>query len=72
MQLVQEEAYTIEDIYTLPDGQRAELIDGRIYDMAPPSTTDQRILFKISRKIANYMDAHAGKCGYSWRLSPFF
>ena len=62
MQLVQEEAYTIEDIYTLPDGQRAELIDGRIYDMAPPSTTDQRILFKISRKIANYIDAHAGKC----------
>lgn len=24
------EYYTIEDIYALPDGQRAELIDGQI------------------------------------------
>ncbi len=29
--LRQEEFYTIEDIYELPDGERAELIDGRIY-----------------------------------------
>lgn len=27
--------YTIEHIYALPDGTRAELIDGQIYDMAP-------------------------------------
>lgn len=26
-------AYTIGDIYMLPDGECAELIDGRIYDM---------------------------------------
>ena len=25
------ESYTIEDIYALPDGERAELIDGKIY-----------------------------------------
>lgn len=25
--------YTIEDIYNLPDGQRAELIDGELYMM---------------------------------------
>lgn len=30
--------YTIEDIYNLPDGQRAELIDGELYMMATPST----------------------------------
>ncbi|MFR4784889.1 MAG: hypothetical protein ACLUAR_20180 [Pilosibacter sp.] len=29
--------YTIDDIYDLPEGHRAELIDGQIYDMAPPS-----------------------------------
>ena len=34
MALHQEKAYTIEDIYSLPDGQRAELIDGQIYNMA--------------------------------------
>lgn len=28
----------IDDIYALPDGERAELIDGKIYYMAPPST----------------------------------
>lgn len=30
------DTYTIEDIYALPDGKRAELIDGQIYYMAPP------------------------------------
>ena len=43
MALHQEVTYTIEDIYALPDGQRAELIDGRIYDMAPPNTRHQML-----------------------------
>ena len=30
--------YTIDDIYSLPDGERAELIDRHLYSMAPPST----------------------------------
>lgn len=34
-----EEMYTIEDIYALPEGQRAELVDGQIYYMASPSRT---------------------------------
>lgn len=38
-----EELYTIEDICALPDGERAELIDGEIYYMAPPSKTHQKI-----------------------------
>lgn len=29
-----EKKYTVEDIYALPDGVRAELIDGQIYYMA--------------------------------------
>ena len=33
--------YTIEDIYNLPDGQRAELIDGELYMMATPSRVHQ-------------------------------
>ncbi len=36
--LKKEELYTIEDIYALPNGERAELIDGKIYYMAPPNT----------------------------------
>ena len=37
MPLLKENTYTIEDIYALPEGERAELIDGQIYYMAPPS-----------------------------------
>lgn len=37
MALAQERTYTIDDIYALPDGERAELIDGDIYYMAPQS-----------------------------------
>ena len=29
--------YTSEDYWNLPEGRRAELIDGQLYDMAPPS-----------------------------------
>ena len=35
--LEKDEMYTIEDIYALPDGERAELIDGKMYAMAPPN-----------------------------------
>ena len=41
--LAQERIYTIDDIYSLPDGERAELIDGRIYYMAPPNRKHQTI-----------------------------
>lgn len=41
MPLLKEETYTVDDIYTLPEGERAELIDGKIYNMAPPNTRHQ-------------------------------
>ena len=47
--LRKERVYTIEDIYALPDGERAELVDGKIYYMAPPSRTHQKILLSLSR-----------------------
>lgn len=60
--LRKEEIYTIDDIYALPDGERAELIDGKIYYMAPPSRTHQRISGKIYQIIANYIDSKGGEC----------
>ncbi|MCI8431072.1 MAG: Uma2 family endonuclease [Lachnospiraceae bacterium] len=62
MPLSKSSHYTIEDIYALPEGQRAELIDGQIYDMAPPNTMHQRIVMNLSRKIANHIEAHNGGC----------
>jgi len=40
----EEEIYTMKDIYALPDGERAELIDAATYYMSPPSTKRQRVL----------------------------
>ncbi len=60
--LRKEEIYTLEDIYALPDGERAELIDGQIYYMAPPSFGHQRISRKLHQAISNYIDSNDGKC----------
>lgn len=60
--LRKEEYYTIDDIYALPDGERAELIDGQIYYMAPPSKTHQKISGRLYQTIANYIDSKNGAC----------
>ena len=57
-----EEVFTIEDIHALPEGERAELIDGQIYYLAAPTRTHQRILLSLSRKIADYIDSKNGNC----------
>lgn len=59
---INEGSYTIDDIFALPDGQRAELIEGQIYDMATPSRIHQEISFSIARTIADYIDAKNGGC----------
>lgn len=60
--LKQEKIYTIEDIYDLPDGERAELIDGQIYYMAPPSTTHQRLVSDLHYQIRDYIKRNNGDC----------
>lgn len=62
MPQLQEENYTIEDIYALPEGTRAELINGQIYYMAPPSTTHQKISMFLSRNIDSYIAEKSGTC----------
>ena len=56
------DTYTIEYIYALPDGERAELIDGQIYYMAPPNTRHQRILNYINTEINMYIRKNNGEC----------
>ena len=58
----QQKIYTVDDIYALPDGERAELIDGQIYYMAPPNTKHQRISGRLYQAIANYIDSKNGEC----------
>lgn len=62
MALPQKHNYTIEDIYALPDGQRAELIDGEMYMMAPPRTIHQRISGALYAAIYQYIRSQKGSC----------
>jgi len=60
--LRQEETYTIDDIYALPDGERAELIDGKIYYMAPPNTKHQMLVSELHYQIKDYIKHNNGEC----------
>lgn len=62
MPLPQERIYTIDDIYNLPDGERAELIDGQIYYMVPPTRKHQRIAVSLLTSINNYILSKGGSC----------
>ena len=54
--------YTIEDIYNLPDGQRAELIDGELYMMATPSRVHQELVSDFTYLIKDYIKNNNGDC----------
>lgn len=62
MPFPQQENYTIDDIYALTEGTRAELIDGQIYYMAPPGRRHQKIAGKLFAAIAHYIDSKGGSC----------
>jgi len=54
--------YTVELIENLPQGIRAELIDGHIYMMSAPSSTHQEIVLNISADTRDYIRRNKGKC----------
>ena len=69
MPLPQQRLYTIDDIYALPNGERAELIDGQIYFMTPPSRKHQRITVELATTINNYIKRQNGSCEVD--IAPF-
>lgn len=69
MVLSKESPYTIDDIYALPDGERAELFDGEIYSMAPPTRKHQRIVGEVFAMIREYIIEKGGKCEVN--IAPF-
>lgn len=54
--------FTIEDYRMIPDGERAELIDGQLIYMETPSKTHQLIAGEIHRQIANFIYDNDGTC----------
>lgn len=55
-------SYTVKDIYALPDGVRAELLDGEIFDMAPPNRSHQKLVMELSFLISSYIRERDGAC----------
>ena len=62
MALAQEKKYTVDDIYALPEGTRAELIDGDMYMLAAPGLKHQRLVQFFSWKIEDYIRNRKGNC----------
>lgn len=52
--------YTAEDYWSLPEGRRAELIYGELYDLAAPSRMHQEIVVGLLRAFADYIDEAGG------------
>ena len=55
MPLLKNDQYTSEDYWNLPEGTRAELIDGKLYDMAPPSRIHQQLVMELAGTIREYI-----------------
>ena len=60
--MLEDRVYTVRDIEALPEGERAELIDGKMYMMAAPMLTHQNILMWLSARIWNHIMEHDGTC----------
>lgn len=69
MPLIKADLKTLDYIYALPDGERAELVDGVIYNMAPPSVNHQRIARDLTTDLTNYIRKNNGECEAF--LAPF-
>ena len=62
MTLPQKQFYTSEDYWNLPEGQHAELIDGKLYAMAPPNRAHQKLSILTANIILNHIQSNHGNC----------
>jgi len=61
--------FTLKDYYALPEDQRAELIDGVLYNMTAPSLAHQTVALQIAYQFLQCMDAFE-KQGCEVFISP--
>ena len=62
MPQLKEKVFTSKDYWELPEGERAELIGGRLYAMAPPNRIHQKLLNELCNVLTNYVKAKGGVC----------
>ena len=60
--MAEERMYTVKDVEATPEWERVELIDGVMYDMAPPVTVHQRLLMDLSATIYQFIKEKKGDC----------
>ena len=54
--------HTCKQYWNLPEGQRAELIDGHLYAMAPPGRIHQKLEGELYYIIKDYIKSNNGSC----------
>lgn len=54
--------YTAQDYWALPEGVRAELIDGQLWDLASPCRLHQEIVYEVGRKVGDHIASQGGSC----------
>ena len=62
MPIPKKHTFTASDYWALPEGHHAELIDGELYNMAPPSRIHQKIVMQLSYAISHYISSKGGPC----------
>ena len=62
MPLLDFDTFNINDIFSLPENRRAELINGQLYDLSPPNRIHQKIISRLHQKIINLIDSHNASC----------
>ena len=59
---IQQPRCTAEDYWALPEGVRAELIDGGLWDLASPSRKHQEIVIETSVRLREHIERQGGSC----------
>ena len=54
--------HTSDDYWNLPEGERAELINGKLYAMSPPGFRHQKLISEFTQAIGSYIKKHRGDC----------
>lgn len=62
MGLPEKMEYTVDDIMALPGNARAEVIDGKIYAMAPPSYRHQKIVIELACSFKIHINGKQSGC----------
>lgn len=62
MSLPERKEYTSDDYWKLPEGERAELINGQFYAMAPPGLVHQKLVTELLAAIHRHIRENQGQC----------